>query len=75
VACLAATRTPALAAPHCPKGLRACRPALVRGYESMVMARLLLEDPGAADAILTSWETLLPRTLEVRGLEMWSGVV
>lgn len=53
------------------KGLRSCRPVLVRGYESMVMARLLLQgQEGTSDRILSSWETLLPQTLEEWG-ESW----
>jgi len=48
------------------EGLRACRPALVRGYESMVMARMLLEDPECSGAILGGdWEALLLTTLKV----------
>ncbi|GBF99414.1 hypothetical protein Rsub_12246 [Raphidocelis subcapitata] len=52
------------------QGLRECRPVLVRGYESMVMARLLVERPGAAAGILGGWEELLPATLEAWG-EDW----
>ena len=53
-------------------GLRRCRPVLVRGYESMVMARLLRErGPGCEEEILSRWEALLPETLAVssRGRE------
>ncbi|KAI8467749.1 MAG: hypothetical protein J3K34DRAFT_429434 [Monoraphidium minutum] len=52
------------------QGLRTCRPALVRGYESMVMARLLLEAPGCEPQILTDWEQLLSATLQAWG-EDW----
>jgi hypothetical protein len=45
-------------------GLRSTRPVLVRGYESMVMARMLLEDPGCVDAILADWHPLLHKTLD-----------
>jgi hypothetical protein len=45
-------------------GLRATRPVLVRGYESMVMARMLLEEPGCVDAILADWHPLLHKTLD-----------
>lgn len=52
-------------------GLRQTRPVLVRGYESMVMARLLLEEgPGCADRILSGWEPLLQASLESWG-EDW----
>lgn len=44
-------------------GMRQTRPVLVRGYESMVMARLLLEDPSAVQPILKDWPNLLPATL------------
>lgn len=45
-------------------GLRKTRPVLVRGYESMVMARLLLEEgPGCAEAILQDWGPLLQASL------------
>jgi hypothetical protein len=44
-------------------GMRQTRPVLVRGYESMVMARLLLEDPSNEKAILKDWPNLLPATL------------
>lgn len=47
------------------QGLRTCRPALVRGYESMVMARLLLQSPGCEGDILARWEALLQETLQV----------
>ncbi|KAF6253918.1 hypothetical protein COO60DRAFT_369922 [Scenedesmus sp. NREL 46B-D3] len=51
-------------------GLRRSRPVLVRGYESMVMARMLLEDPGSVNAILADWHPLLHHTLERWG-EDW----
>jgi hypothetical protein len=46
------------------EGLRSTRPVLVRGYESMVMARMLLEDPVCVDAILADWHPLLHKTLD-----------
>lgn len=49
------------------QGLRQTRPVLVRGYESMVMARMLLEDPGCVDAILADWHPLLEQTLKKWG--------
>jgi hypothetical protein len=45
------------------EGLRRSRPVLVQGYESMVMARQLLEEPDSWAAILASWTTLLPEAL------------
>lgn len=51
-------------------GLRQTRPVLVRGYESMVMARMLLEDPTCVDAILAGWHPLLEKTLDSWG-EQW----
>eukprot|EP00877_Chromochloris_zofingiensis_P013097 jgi/Chrzof1/8040/UNPLg00085.t1 len=44
-------------------GLKKTRPVLIRGYESMVMARMLLEDPQCVDAILADWESVLNSTL------------
>lgn len=52
------------------EGLRSTRPVLVRGYESMVMARMLLEDPGCVDGILADWHPLLHKTLDRWG-ESW----
>lgn len=52
-------------------GLKKTRPVLVRGYESMIMARMLLEDPSCADAILKNWHPLLESTLEKWG-EEWT---
>eukprot|EP00775_Hariotina_reticulata_P003709 gene3709-3972_t len=51
-------------------GLRQSRPVLVRGYESMVMARMLLEDPSCVEAILADWHPLLEQTLSSWG-ENW----
>lgn len=52
-------------------GLRLTRPRLVRGVESMVMARLLHEDPeGAAERILGGWgEAMLAEALGEWGAE------
>lgn len=44
-------------------GLKKSRPVLVRGYESVVMARLLAEDPEAWRRILREWPSLLPASL------------
>lgn len=65
----ASTPLPPLPPPSA-QGLRECRPALVRGYESMVMARLLLQRPGCGADILGGWDALLAATLEVG----WGGV-
>jgi len=51
-------------------GLRETRPVLVRGYESMVMARLILEDPNSVSSILADWESLLQAMLSGWG-EDW----
>lgn len=52
-------------------GLAATRPRLVRGYESMVMARLILEDPtGGVDAVLApGWDA--PGGLLASSLAAW----
>lgn len=47
------------------QNMRSVRPVLVRGYESMVMLRLLTEcrDGTTAQSILNQWPELLPATL------------
>ena len=57
---------------HGAAGLQATRPRLVKGYEALVMARLVLEDPSgkSIEAILADWEGgLLPATLQAWGEE------
>jgi phosphoglycolate phosphatase-like HAD superfamily hydrolase len=50
--------------------LATVRPRLVRGYETMVIARLILEDPANVDAILAGqWEA--PGGLLERSLSQW----
>jgi hypothetical protein len=56
-------------------GLRSTRPVLVWGYESMVMARMLLEDPACVDAILADWHPLLHKTLDRWGVALFCGVL
>ncbi|KAF5831205.1 hypothetical protein DUNSADRAFT_13463 [Dunaliella salina] len=49
-------------------GMRAVRPVLIKGYESMVMARILAEDgPKAVDSILADWPQL-----QVERLAQWN---
>mmetsp|Transcript_33573 Transcript_33573/g.79687 ORF Transcript_33573/g.79687 Transcript_33573/m.79687 type:complete len:319 (-) Transcript_33573:183-1139(-) len=55
--------------PAVEEGLRKCRPRLIKGFEAMVMARLLLEDDANADAILANWKSLLAETLERWGCD------
>lgn len=60
-----------LASPECRervvKGLARTRPRLVKGYETMVMARLICEDEDNIDRILhDGWENfILPQSLEI----------
>lgn len=49
-------------------GLRSVRPVLVKGFECMILARMLREDPGRVEEILESWEHLLPQMIEKYGL-------
>lgn len=49
------------------RGLRATRPRLIKGWEALVMARLVLEDDSNVQRILQDWEPLLERTLEAWG--------
>lgn len=47
-------------------GMRAVRPVLVRGFEAMVMLRMLLADPGSTqlrDKILGGWHEILGQQL------------
>eukprot|EP00887_Chlorella_sp_A99_P004237 scaffold15.g4237.t1 len=49
-------------------GLHATRPRLVKGFEAMVMARLVLESDANVGAILADWEErLLPASLAAWG--------
>lgn len=43
--------------------LRRSRPRLVEGFEAMVMARLLAEDPSSVERILLEWEAVLSQCL------------
>ncbi|KAJ9513326.1 hypothetical protein QJQ45_001355 [Haematococcus lacustris] len=43
--------------------MRRVRPVLVRGYEALVMARLLLEDSGAVQSMLDGWGRMLPAAI------------
>lgn len=45
------------------EGLRTVRPVLVRGYESMVQARLLAQDPSCAPQLLNDWQAVLQDAL------------
>ncbi|GIL54086.1 hypothetical protein Vafri_9641 [Volvox africanus] len=52
------------------EAMRIVRPVLVRGFESMVMLRILLRDPSCPktlDAILKCWSEELPRSLSFWG--------
>ncbi|GLC69241.1 hypothetical protein PLESTF_000806100 [Pleodorina starrii] len=52
------------------EAMRTVRPVLVRGFESMVMLRMLLRDPpcpATRDAILNRWSEELPRSLSYWG--------
>jgi len=49
--------------------LRDCRPRLVKGYEAMVMARLLAEDGARVAAVLRDWPALLAASLESWGCD------
>ncbi|KAL4448327.1 hypothetical protein ABPG75_005546 [Micractinium tetrahymenae] len=49
------------------RGLRATRPRLIKGWEALVMARLVLEDDSNVQRILHDWEPLLERTLAAWG--------
>lgn len=48
-------------------GMRATRPRLIKGWEALVMARLILEDEGNVQHILADWEPLLAATLAAWG--------
>ncbi|KAI7843756.1 hypothetical protein COHA_002654 [Chlorella ohadii] len=48
-------------------GMRATRPRLVKGFEAMVMARLILEDGSNVQRILSDWDAVLPATLAAWG--------
>ncbi|GAX77267.1 hypothetical protein CEUSTIGMA_g4713.t1 [Chlamydomonas eustigma] len=47
--------------------MRIVRPVLVRGFESMVMLRMLVEDLNNANKILENWSQVLPAQLDMYG--------
>ncbi|DBA91546.1 TPA: hypothetical protein ACH3X1_003167 [Trebouxia sp. C0004] len=45
------------------RDMRQVRPVLVNGVEALVMARMVLEEPGCVDSIIQDWQSVLPATL------------
>ncbi|KAK9914914.1 hypothetical protein WJX75_002260 [Coccomyxa subellipsoidea] len=44
------------------------RSVLIKGYETTIQARLLLEDPSCEERILREWDSLLPQVLQQWGV-------
>ncbi|KAK9830317.1 hypothetical protein WJX72_010962 [[Myrmecia] bisecta] len=51
------------------RNLKLTRPVLIKGFETMIMARLLLEDPACVDRILSNWDEVLSQALADWGLQ------